>query len=138
MAFLTRDAILAAVDLPTESVSVPEWGGEVLVRGFTGTERDDFEAETYKGNGPDSKTNWHNLRARLLARTIVNEAGDRLFTDSDIALLGAKSAAAMDRVADVSQRLCGLGSKAVETLAKNSDGDPAAVSPSSSPEPSGG
>ena len=33
---LTRDAILNAADLKTEAVPVPEWGGDVLVRGLTG------------------------------------------------------------------------------------------------------
>ena len=33
---LTRDAILAAADIQTETVPVPEWGGEVAVRPLTG------------------------------------------------------------------------------------------------------
>jgi len=32
MNILSKDAILAADDLPRETVNVPEWGGEVLVR----------------------------------------------------------------------------------------------------------
>lgn len=35
MATLTRDAILAADDLRTDSVDIPEWGGAVSVRGLT-------------------------------------------------------------------------------------------------------
>jgi hypothetical protein len=35
MQFLTVDAILAASDLPTEAVEVPEWGGAVKVQGLS-------------------------------------------------------------------------------------------------------
>ena len=36
---LTRKQILECADIPTEIVKVPEWGGEVLVKGLTGAER---------------------------------------------------------------------------------------------------
>lgn len=35
MTFLTIDQILAANDLPTEAVEVPEWGGSVKVQGLS-------------------------------------------------------------------------------------------------------
>lgn len=133
MSLLTREAILAAPDLPTESVSVPEWGGTVLVRGLTGTERDAFEAESFAARGKDVEINRVNLRARLVTRTIVDDAGKRVFTDQDIAILGSKSAAALDRVFEVSSRLSGLGARDVEDLAKNSDSGLAAGSTSGSP-----
>ena len=41
---LTKDQILEANDLQSESVTVPEWGGDVLVRTMTGADRDAFEA----------------------------------------------------------------------------------------------
>ena len=44
MPILNKAAILAAEDLKTETVAVPEWGGEVRVRTLTGTERDAFES----------------------------------------------------------------------------------------------
>ena len=43
MTYLTRDAILEAEDIETEEVAVPEWGGNVLVRGLSGTQRDIWE-----------------------------------------------------------------------------------------------
>ena len=44
MTILTRDQILQANDLVTETVEVPEWGGSVFVKSLTGVERDQFEA----------------------------------------------------------------------------------------------
>lgn len=133
MGSLTRDAILASPDLPTESVAVPEWGGTVMVRGLNGTERDAFEAESYRVRGKDVEINRANLRSRLLVRAIVDDQGKRIFTDDDIAMLGAKSAAALDRVMEVAQRLSGIGNDDVEELAKNSDSDLAASSTSTLP-----
>lgn len=137
---LTRDAILAAPDLPLEVVEVPEWGGSILVRGMTGTERDAFERESIARKGKSVEVNLENLRARLLARTIVDDNGSRLFTDSDIALLGSKSAAALDRVFAAAQRLSGIGQDDVEDLSKNSASGPSgsstSISPTSSDSPS--
>ena len=65
-ALLSKEAILAAQDVVTELVEVPEWGGSVRVRGLTGAERDAFEGETIQRNGRDVKTNTRNLRARLV------------------------------------------------------------------------
>ena len=37
---LNREQILAANDVKTRIVDVPEWGGSVIVRGLTSLERD--------------------------------------------------------------------------------------------------
>ena len=44
---LTRDAILAAEDLRTEEVPVPEWGGSVIVRTLRGDDRDAYDLACY-------------------------------------------------------------------------------------------
>ncbi|WP_461367541.1 hypothetical protein [Candidatus Darwinibacter acetoxidans] len=119
---LTRDAILQAEDLPCELVEVPEWSGSVYVRALTGIERDAFEQSVVEQKGKSTKMNLRNIRAKLVALTAVDEEGKRLFTDDDAALLGKKSAAALDRVFDVAQRLSGLRQEDVEELAGNSEG----------------
>ena len=43
MTLLSKTAILCANDLKTEDVDVPEWGGAVRVRSFTGRARDAFD-----------------------------------------------------------------------------------------------
>lgn len=121
MALLTRDAILQAQDLPTERVVVPEWNGEVLVRALTGAERDTFEQSIVEQRGKSTRMNLQNLRAKLVALTVVDEEGKRLFSDEDAKLLGQKSAAALNRIFEVAQRLSGLRDEDVEELAKNSD-----------------
>ena len=119
MAYLTRDAILQADDLLFEDVEIPEWGGMVRVRGLTGAERDAFEAEIVEQRGKKTRLNMQNFRAKLVARSVVNGDGQRLFSDKDAHALGKKSAAALNRVFEVAQRLSGLSDKDVEELVEN-------------------
>ena len=137
MSLLSKTAILAAQDLQTEDVEVPEWGGAVRVRSFTGRERDAFEASMVRGDGRDRKVDLTNMRARLVGLTVIDESGQRLFTDEEADLLGAKSGAALDRVFAIAQKLNGLSGSDVEELSKNSSGVPSAVSTSASALPSG-
>ena len=113
MNILTKEAILAADDLPRETVLVPEWGGDVYVRTMSGTDRDAFEASLLEKDG-----RMENVRARLVALTLCDSQGDRLFDDSEIAALGRKSARALDRVFSVAQRLNGIGVDQVDAAKK--------------------
>lgn len=119
MSLLSKSAILAAADLPAKTVDVPEWGGAVRVRGLTGAERDAFEASILTGKGKDRDVVLVNLRAKLVAMCIVDADGKRIFDDADAALLGAKSAAALQRVFDEASRLSGLTAEDAEQLAGN-------------------
>jgi hypothetical protein len=116
LTILGREAILAADDIATETVPVPEWGGAVLVRGISGKERDQFEVELIEGKGKNRDVNLRNLRAKLVAKSVVNEAGALLFGAADIDALGNKSAAALQRVYIVASRLAGLSESDVDDL----------------------
>lgn len=111
---LSKEAILGADDLPRELVNVPEWGGPVLVRTMSGTDRDAFEASLL-----DKEGRMHNVRARLVALTVCDAQGERLFGDSDLDALGRKSARALDRVFSVAQRLNGIGVQQVDAVKKD-------------------
>lgn len=113
---LSRDVILAANDLKRECVEIPEWGGTVCVRVMTGAERDEWERHILDSRGPDNKTNLSNARARLAILCACDEDGKRLFGDDDLAAVGAKSAAALERIFDVALRLNLIGSKDVDEL----------------------
>jgi hypothetical protein len=117
MAILTKEQILGADDRRTADVEVPEWGGTVRVRALSGAERDSYEV-ALAGIRPDgtSRPNLVNVRARLVALSVVDEDGKRLFTDADAKALGDKSAAAMQRVFETAQRLSALTDDDVEEL----------------------
>jgi len=125
---LTREEILQAEDLPTEDVPVPEWGGTVRVRALKGYERDKFEDSVTDQEGGTARVIAENLRAKLVALSIVDEQGKRLFSEDDVRRLGGKSAKALDRVFSVAQRLSGISSDDVDELVKNSGAGPSASS----------
>lgn len=115
---LSKEAILAAEDLPSALVPVPEWGGHVKVQAMTGTERDAWESELIDQKGNIVRRD--NARARLLCRCIVNENNELMFDEADIELLGAKSAKALDRVFATCQKLNGITAEDIDDLVGNS------------------
>lgn len=128
MAENLREAILSRDDLPVEVVSVPEWGMDVRVRALSGTERDAYTASCMKRKGKDGdfEMTFEDASARLVVRCVVDDAGNRVFADSDAAALGAKNAVALNRLFEVAQRLSGLRNEDFEELLGNSGGAPAA------------
>ena len=116
---LTREQILSASDIKTEVVPVPEWGGDVMIRGLTGADRDSYEQDITTIKGKNTRVNWINARAKFVALSIVDESGQRIFEDTDIKALGNKSAAALDRVFQAAQKLSGLTDEDVDELTKN-------------------
>ena len=121
MSLLTRDQILAADDRKTERVSVPEWGGDVIVSVMSGQQRDAYEMLLVEVDASGkSKSRMDNLRAKLVACSVVDEAGNNLFTERDVAELGKKSAAALQRVFVAASRINRVTEEGMEDAAKNS------------------
>jgi hypothetical protein len=118
---LTREQMLGATDVQIEAVFVPEWGGTVYVRSLPGKGRDQFEGSRVRIKADGKVELVHdNTRARLLALTVCNEAGELLFSEEDVAAIGEKNAAALDRIFDVAQRLSSLRPQDLEQKVKNS------------------
>lgn len=120
-AVTSADQILGLNDATKELVPVPEWGCAVWVRGLSGTERDSYEQSLLIGRGRKRDLNWLNARAKLLVRAIIDEDGNRIFTDSQAAELGTKNSAALDRLFTVARRLSGLAEEDIEELVEDLD-----------------
>lgn len=133
--YLSRDDILKAEDVVTKEVAVPEWGvdAKVRVRGMTGVERDEWEASNLERRGKRMVPNLANLRAKLITRCIVDDEGDRIFSEADADLLGAKSAAAINRIYEVAAQLSGITDEDLEELVEDFGKTPGSGSPSTSP-----
>ncbi len=115
--YLTADDILAADDRLWEDVPVPEWGGMVRVRGLQGHERDKYEQSLHDSKG---RTRIDNARAKLAQLCMVDpKTGQLLFAKEQVAALGRKSAAALQRVFNVAMRLSGLSEEDMEELEGN-------------------
>ena len=120
---LTREQVLGADDLGRQEVLVPQWDGSVFVRIMTGAERDQFESIVQGASGAGGKMDLRGLRATLVAMTACDADGEALFSMEDVEALQCKSAAALDVVFTVSQRLNGLRPEDIEDLVGNSEGD---------------
>jgi hypothetical protein len=115
-----RDKILNVVnDTPAEIVEVPEWGVEVLVKGFTLGAKDEFLASVI--NADTNKADLKAFSSGVLIGTAFDpETNERLFSELDIPVLKQKSAVAIQRLVDVGTRLSGLTDEAVEVAGKKS------------------
>lgn len=126
-----RDQILNADDLKTETVKA--WGLDLTIRTLSGTERDAFEESMVEVNKKgEAKQNIKNIRARLVALTVIDPNDNNLpvFTDADIPALGQKSALELDKVFSAAQKLNGFTKADVEELAKGFDSAPSESSTS--------
>lgn len=117
---LNKEQILNVKDIKIEKINIPEWGGDVYVKGMTGSERDKFEASIVEMRGSQQKLNMVNVRAKLACYCLCDEKGERLFTDAEMLELGKKSASALQRIFDVAQKLSAIGESDIESLVKNS------------------
>lgn len=116
---LSKEQILNAEDLKHIDVKVPEWGGAVRVRTMNGSERDQFEQAILKANQSGNTQDLENIRALLVALTVVDENGNRLFDKRDVKALGQKSAAALQRVFEAAQKLSAIGDNDIAELEGN-------------------
>ncbi|CAE6880000.1 hypothetical protein [Paraburkholderia domus] len=120
---LTREQIQSAVDLKSEVVSVPEWGGDVTVIVMDGRARDVFQTAMQAG---DKSVSY--FQSTLLVATVVGADAKPLFTADDIDWLRNKSSAALTRVGRIAERMNGFGAAAVEEAEKNSEAAPSGSS----------
>lgn len=125
MALLSKEQIWSAQDILWEDIPVPEWGGEVRVKGLTGRERDKFESDslTKAKKSGQRDVNLENMRARLVVMCATDEQFKPLFDVRDVLRLGEKSAVALERVFAAAQRLSGMSDEDMEELAGNSGSD---------------
>lgn len=119
MALLTKELILACTDLKTETVDVPEWGGEVLLQGLNGEQREVVEIRIDKATKKDAEA-WKGVKALTLSFGIINPDKTPMFAgEKDVAALAKKSSAAIDRLFERLLTLSGMTKKDREEIAKN-------------------
>ena len=110
---LTKDSILSAKDFDTQVVHVPEWGGDVTLRGLSSMDRDNFEADLAENQ------DLRNLRARLVVKAIVDEDGNRIFADSDAEALGAKNSSVIIRLFEEVRKMSGMSDEELQEAQGN-------------------
>ena len=129
----SREEIKNISDIRTAKVPTPEWAPPdkpphecyVIVRSLAGEELDQFENDMIerKRKGVDVKLK--DMRARLVALSCIDEAGDPLFHESDVEWLTKKSAAPLNRIYGKAQELSGMTDADLEEMEKNLERIPA-------------
>lgn len=134
---LSKEQILQAVDLETKTLEVPEWGGTVSIRALSAAERIRWEQEVFPNGVVDSEK----FLTALVARSLVDESGKRLFADEEFAALGDKNPAVLARLREEAAKLNKIGTDDQKDAEKNSaagladNGNSLSPSASDSPTP---
>lgn len=97
---------------PQQSVEIKALDDSVIVRGLTIAERDEVENAVSTGEKK-------NLRSLLLARCLVDESGERIFTDDEIDSLSSLPSDPMEPAFDAALRLSGYSEEESKRLEKN-------------------
>lgn len=123
---VTKEQIQAAVEAAKqkpiiESLEVPELGGTVYLKGLSGKQRDVWEQWIVVGEGKNRHL--RNVRGKLLARTMCDEAGKRLFEDVDSEWIGDLPGSVISPLYDIAARLSGLSEKIKTDLEKFSEAE---------------
>lgn len=98
--------------LASETVRVPGWGFDVIVREFTAGERDRFEEEHIGAGRRD-------FRARLVVHLSRDNDGQRIFGSEDVEAVAALPARTLEPIVDAALRVTRFGASDVEALEKN-------------------
>ncbi len=123
--FLSREETLAADDIETRDLYTPEWGGWMRIRTLTAYEKDELEVGMVLAttNGQVGKgKRIDNIRARFVAAAAIDQKDEKLYSDSDVAALGKKSAPALSRIFAAVKEMNGISDDDVEEMEKNFGG----------------
>jgi hypothetical protein len=104
-AMLTKEQILAASDLKSVPVDVPEWGRTVFVKELCVGDRERWEAYVGPGTPADRR---FLVRAMLVALTACDENGSPIFSPDDAPKIADLPAGPVIRLYEVALKVSGV------------------------------
>lgn len=121
---LNREQILGAKDRAQETISIPEWGGDVTITALSVRDRSVVLGEWARlGNvqkeGGDTVGAMLDIKLRLVALSITDADGVPLFSVEDMVELATKSDGPIGRISDAAITLNRFFVSATEDVAKN-------------------
>lgn len=121
---LNRDQILSAKDRAQEKVSIPEWGGDVMITALSVRDRSLVLSEwarlgAVQKDGGDPASAMLEIKLRLVALSVTDAEGVPLFTVDDMTALATKSNQAIGVISDAAITLNKFFVSATEDAAKN-------------------
>lgn len=115
---LSREQILSAEDIVTETFDVPKWG-EVTIRTMTGEQREELEGLIASFKQAGAKGGKKSARAIAAVFSLVDASGVRLFKVEDAAALAQKSGVALDCIFDRVLKLNAMTKSEAEAISGN-------------------
>lgn len=115
MGLLKKSSIVRAADRRQRVVSVPEWGGDVLLIAPSAADGERFLAGFASGGNLDGRK-----LAELVCMCLCNEDGTRMFADGEVdEFARTHSIEVVRRLWEECAGLCGFGAEGIEAAKKN-------------------
>lgn len=126
-----KERILAAEDMTSEIVEVPEWGDvRIEVRSPSAKFRSRLMRQFI--DPETGELNYELMYPSLLIATCHDpETGEKVFEDGDIDALNQKNGSLVERIAQAAMRVSGMGADAVDTGKADSSSTPNSDTPTS-------
>ena len=104
-----RDQIIAADDIGTDTITVPQWNVDVQVRGLTLGQRNDALTASRSEEGVLNLSKYYAL---IIIGTVSDpDTNEPVFTEADVDVVLSKSSAPADLLAKKALSLSGLSEK---------------------------
>jgi hypothetical protein len=106
-------SILDRPILKTERVFIPEWDGEIIIRQLTGAEVKALQPLALQSVDIGSKEirnadAMNKFRYQLVARSWIDEDGQRVIGDNELSLLDNQAFSVIERIANAAAKLNNL------------------------------
>lgn len=131
MSFISRDALLkkrprrtTVVTISTDHPESDLRGKQITVRALNARERSEWETQFLDRKGKPIASRQQQIRERLVIATVVDEAGNPLFDDSDLAALREVDASLLELIVSASQELNDISEEDLKAIEKNSPTTP--------------
>lgn len=123
MGFASREQLLGLATRKRRhrEVTLPVAGCNVRIQSLTERERSQYEAAVFSSRGGTNLSRMLDASRRLIVLCVVDGAGNRILTESDVPKLGDWDAADVSVLYVECAEHCGLNRSDIEALAKNSD-----------------
>ena len=120
MNLTTKEQFFKRAQRRYTTVNIAETGDNFRVQSLTEKEKSDYEATMMSKAGAISRDRLQDAYRRLFVLVVVDEAGNRMFSDDDLAALENVDSLVVARVFQVAHAFCGFEKNDIEDIIKNS------------------
>ena len=118
----SKESLLGAIHRRYIDVAIPQFEhiGTFRIRSLTERERSKYEADCLTAKGVFSKAKLEKQKQRLLILCLVDEEGNQLFSEADMAQMEQLDSLVTGYLFNQCAKHCGFSEEDIESLEKNS------------------